>query len=25
MFVLLIHRRGMVRFGLWLGPLAGGK
>ena len=20
MFVLLIHRRGMVRFGLWLGP-----
>ena len=25
MFVMVIHRRGMVRFDLWLGPLAGGK
>jgi hypothetical protein len=24
-FVMLIHWCGMVRFGLWLGPLAGGK
>jgi hypothetical protein len=25
MFVIVIHRGGMVRFGLWLGLLAGGK
>jgi hypothetical protein len=25
MFVMVIHRGGMVRFGLWLGPLTGGK
>jgi hypothetical protein len=25
MFVMLVHRRGVVPFGLWLGPLAGGK
>lgn len=25
MFVMLIHGCGMVRFGPWLGPLAGGK
>jgi hypothetical protein len=24
-FVILIHRCRMVRFGLWLGPLAGSK
>jgi hypothetical protein len=25
MFVMVGHRCGMDRFGLWLGPLAGGK
>ena len=25
MFIMLIHGCGMVRFDLWLGPLAGGK
>ena len=24
-FVMVIHRRGMVRFGPWLGPLAGSQ